>query len=135
MTAEEMMTTNPTSVAEDTSLRAALELMQEHSIRHLPVVRDAQLVGMLSDRDVRAVGLGLVSDLESLDRIEAKLTATVGSLMRGNVLSVSRVSEVSEVLDLLIEEKVGAVPVVDEGRLVGIISYIDVLRVLRDTVS
>jgi len=135
MTAEELMTTDVTSVSEDAPLRVALEQMQELSIRHLPVTREGKLVGILSDRDVQSMGLRLVTDVESLERLEAKLTLTVGAAMSGNVLSVNRADDVVEVVDLLVEEKVGAVPVVDEGRLVGIISYVDVLRAMRDTLS
>jgi len=134
-TAEEIMTENPTTVSEDTTLRDALELMQDGSIRHLPVLREGLLVGMLSDRDVQSLGLRLVTDLESMERVDERLSATVGSVMSPNVLSVSRVAELGEVIDLLVEEKVGAVPVVDEGALVGILSYVDVLRVLRDSVD
>jgi len=134
-TAEEIMTENPTTVSEDTTLRDALELMQDGSIRHLPVLREGLLVGMISDRDVQSLGLRLVTDLESLERVDARLSATVGTVMSGNILSVSRIADLGEVIDLLVEEKIGALPVVDDGKLVGILSYVDVLRVLRDTLD
>ena len=56
ITAEEIMTADVTTVDEDTSLGAALEVMQEKRIRHLPVVRGERLVGLLSDRDLKALG-------------------------------------------------------------------------------
>ena len=52
--------------------------------------------------------------------------------MSTNLLTVTRVSDVVDVIDLLLEEQVGAVPVVDGENLVGIVSYVDVLRALRD---
>lgn len=130
MTAEEIMTEGVTTIDEGASVGEALAIMEEHEIRHLPVVRGREIVGMLSDRDVRSLGLSMIHDLEALERLQARLGASVTDVMSGNVLTVSRVTEVSEIVDLLLEEKVSAVPVVegDSNDLVGIISYVDILR-------
>lgn len=134
-TAEEIMTENVTTVNERTTLAAALEIMQEKRIRHLPVVRDQRLVGMLSDRDLRALGLRLVVDMETLERLDAKLSGTVASVMSTNLVTITRITELVEIIDLLLEEQIGAVPVVHASELVGIVSYIDILRVMRDQVG
>lgn len=131
--AEELMTTDVVTVDEETSLADALRVLQEKNIRHLPVVRGERLVGMLSDRDLQSLGLRLVVDIESLERLESKLSATVGSVMSTNLITVTAVSDVGEVIDLFIEEQIGAVPVVEGEKLVGIVSYVDVLRALRDS--
>jgi CBS domain-containing protein len=75
---------------------------------------------MLSDRDLRSAR---ASDLDAL----------VTELMSADVVSVGPESDALEVIDLMIDTKVGAVPVVDDedGSLLGIISYVDVLRKLR----
>lgn len=130
--AEELMTTDVVTVEEGTTLAAALEIMQEKGIRHLPVVRGERLVGMLSDRDLQSLGLRLVVDLESLERLESKLTADVASVMSTNLITVTAISDVSEIIDLFLEEQVGAVPVIEGENLVGIVSYIDVLRGMRE---
>jgi acetoin utilization protein AcuB len=137
MTAEEIMTEDVTTIDEGADVGAALEIMEEREIRHLPVVRGREVVGMLSDRDVRGLGLSMVHDLESLDRLQARLGAEVSSLMTGNVLTVNRVTDVKEIVDLLLEEKVSAVPVVEEDTndLVGIVSYVDVLRAVGDALE
>ena len=137
MTAEEIMTDDVTTIDEGATLGAALEVMEEQEIRHLPVVRGREVIGMLSDRDVRGVGVSLVTDLESLDRLQGKLGTRVTEVMSGNVLSVGPASDVSRIIDLMVEERVSAVPVVDEetSDLVGIVSYVDVLRVLRDSLD
>lgn len=126
------MTENVATVNPETSLAAALEIMQEKNIRHLPVVQDQRLVGMLSDRDLRGLGLRLVVDIESLERLESKLGATVGSVMSSNLLTVTEVTEAEEIIDLFVDEQVGAVPVVEGQVLIGIVSYIDVLRAVRE---
>lgn len=137
MTADEIMTADVTTLDEGSTLGDALELMEEQDIRHVPVVRGGEVIGMLSDRDLRSLGVSLVSDLESLDKLQARLQGKVSSLMTGNVFTVDRAADVKDVMDLMIEEKVSAVPVVedDTATLVGIISYVDVLRALRDTLD
>jgi CBS domain-containing protein len=134
-TASEIMTEDVTTIDADASLADALQLLAEIEVRHLPVLDDGELVGMLSDRDVRSLGLH-VTDLESLDQLRTRTNTPVSDVMSGGVISIGPATEVSEIIDLMLEEKVGAVPVVDEEstELVGMVSYVDVLRALRDSV-
>jgi acetoin utilization protein AcuB len=134
MTAEEIMTEDVLTIAETASLGSAYRALSELSIRHIPVVRGREVVGMLSDRDLRSIGFAIDRDLERTDNIENRLATPVSSLMSGNVLSVAPTTDVREIIDLMVEEKVGALPVIDEetNELVGLISYIDVLTALRD---
>lgn len=137
MNVDEIMTDTVTSIDEDATVGAALQIMEEQGIRHLPVVRGREVVGMLSDRDVRGLGLSLVTDLESFDALKGRLARPVSAVMSGDVLSVETSAEVSELLDLFIEEKIGAVPVVegDTRDLVGIVSTVDLLRALRSNLE
>ncbi len=134
MNAEDIMVEDVITVSQDTTISDALRVMEEKSIRHLPVVAGSSVVGMLSDRDVRSLGMSLVTDFETMDALQAKLALHVSELMSGDVLTVVRTAELKEVIDLMVDEKVSAVPVVDESSdtLVGIVSYIDVLRGVRD---
>ncbi len=137
ITAEEVMTKDAVSVDETATLGEALETLSELQVRHLPVVRDGEVVGMISDRDLRDVDLKTVQDFAGLESALARLGRPVSSLMTGSVLSVGPEAEIGEVIDLMLEERVGAVPVVDDdsGDLVGIVSYVDVLRALRGEVA
>ncbi|MCB9596756.1 MAG: CBS domain-containing protein [Sandaracinaceae bacterium] len=130
--AEELMTADVVTVSEETTLAGALAVMQEKGIRHLPVVRGERLVGMLSDRDLQSLGLRLVVDIESLERLESKLNADVGSVMSTELITITSVTDVNEIIDLLVEEQVGAIPVVEGENLIGIVSYVDVLRAVRE---
>jgi acetoin utilization protein AcuB len=134
MTADDIMTRDPVTVSENASLGEALEILSELEIRHLPVVRKGEVVGMLSDRDVRALGMSVISDVRSMDSFRSSLTARVTSLMTGDVLTVDRDTTLPEITELMITEKVGAIPVVEanNNNLVGIISYIDVLKAVRE---
>jgi acetoin utilization protein AcuB len=132
MRADELMTENPTTIQPTASLAQAMTILHEMDIRHLPVVDgEGQLVGMLSDRDLRGLEVPALVDPDEPDRLKAALAQAVSSVMNSDVLSVDSDADLAEVIDLMLDHKVGAVPVVDRERgLIGIVSYIDVLREL-----
>lgn len=136
MTAGELMTRNPATVSPRTSIAEAWDVMRELDVRHLPVVQDDTLVGMLSDRDLARLDVGRVLTVEGADALRRELETPVAALMAGDVIAVEPETSLSEVMALLIEHKVGALPVVqpDTGSVIGIISYVDVLRALQDAV-
>jgi CBS domain-containing protein len=92
------------------------------------------LVGVVSDRDLRNLELPALVELENLGQAQELARRPIGDVMSSNVISVSPETEVSEAIDLMIEQKIGAVVVVeaDSDKLIGIVSYIDVLRAARD---
>lgn len=125
--ARDVMHRRMLTIGPETTLRDAIERMVQAEIRHLPVVdTDGRVVGMLSDRDVRvAVG----DPREALTREGKNLTnTTVESAMRSVPITVHEDTSLLEIADAFLDERIGAVPVVDaEDVLVGIVSYIDVL--------
>lgn len=128
----EVMTRKPTAIRRTATARAALATMMELDVRHLPVVNEShELVGMLSDRDLRALPSGS-REVDALVGRQVDLGAKVDSIMSADVMSVEADDDITEALELMLEYRVGAVPVVNgEQRLVGIVSYLDVLRVLH----
>lgn len=128
MNVSEIMTTEPIIIEATQTVRDALEILSRENIRHLPVL-DEELRGVLSDRDLRTF---LVADFYDFDAedAEARLDARVSEIMVGDVVSVEPETTVAEVVRMMIDQKFGALPVVDfsSGELVGIVSYIDVLR-------
>lgn len=130
MIASEVMTADPVSVEVSEPISRAIEIFNEMDIRHLPIVERGVLVGVLSDRDLRSNQLSLFRQLEDPQAAAARYREPVSTLMSGDVISVSTESEITDVIQLMIDHKFGAVPVVDptEGTLVGIISYVDILR-------
>jgi acetoin utilization protein AcuB len=137
MNADEIMTSDIVTVTTTTSIGEALRLLSDLTIRHLPVVEDGEVKGMLSDRDFRSLGLDTVNDMEHMDELTSRLSSPVSELMTGGVLTVDRGADVKEIIDLMVDEKVGAVPVIesDQGNLVGLVSYVDILRALRDNLD
>lgn len=130
MIVDEIMVKNPETIRPDGTVREALEKLHELNVRHLPVVNDGELVGILSDRDLNAFSFEALSrPTEPRTHFDMK----VRSVMHTDVISVELGTDVSELIDTLVESKVGAIPVIDghTNRLVGIVSYIDVLRTAR----
>src|SRR5215831_15799356 len=133
MIAQEVMTESPATVTPESTVAEAWDLMRELDVRHVPVVEGGALVGMLSDRDLAYLDMARVLTAESADTLRRELVTTVVTIMRSDVVFVEPETDMSDVVDLLIEHKIGAVPVVrGEGReVVGIVSYIDALRALQ----
>jgi acetoin utilization protein AcuB len=134
MIARELMTADPVTVESTASIAEAWDLMRELYIRHIPVVQGGALVGMLSDRDLGQLDIGRVLGLEGAAAARAELARSVIESMSADVIFVHPETEVADVIGLLIEGRVGALPVIrpNTREVVGIISYVDVLRALQD---
>ena len=127
--ARNVMTADPETVIEECSLYEAAALMAELGVRHLPVVNeDGVLVGMLSDRDLRT---SIGDPVEALRGRRDESEACVRDVMAPDPLRVALSASVTEIAEMLMDERIGAVPVVDEGdRPIGIVSYVDLIRFL-----
>ena len=116
-------------VSPDAHLHDVLITMNRAGYRHLPVVADGKLIGIITDRDLRlAVNSPVVQERGDLNRETVLDEVQVGQCMTPDPQCVSSDTPAHEVADLLSLNKFGAMPVVDEGRLVGMISYIDFLK-------
>lgn len=133
MLVRDVMTHEPYVARVQDTIRNVLLKLTEADIRHLPIVDDGRnLVGIVSDRDLRGI---LPAALESGDiSAQRMLPQPISALMNTDVLSIDAESDLSDAIDLMIEHRVGAIPVVELGtsRLIGIVSYVDVLRAARD---
>jgi len=128
MKVRELMTGAPITVSPDTSVFDARRLMLKERIRHLFVTDDRRLVGIITDRDIR---LNLPSQARSLSMWEvyyllAKLT--VGQIMTKSVIIIGPDREARAAAQLMLEHKVGALPVLDGDVLIGILTETDILR-------
>jgi acetoin utilization protein AcuB len=133
--AKDIMTENPVTATELMSVAEALGILYELDVRHLPVVRGRELAGIVSDRDLRAFVQG--SEDDAIDAIENARSATIGNFMNTDPVTVDPETDVTEIVELMLMHRVGAIPVadLDTGDLVGIVSYVDLLRVLQGTLE
>jgi len=116
-------------VSPDAHLHDVLIKMNRAGYRHLPVVANDMLVGIITDRDLRlAVNSPVVGEGADLKRETVLDGVRVDDCMTPDPQCVSSNTPLHEVADLLSLNKFGAMPVVDEGNLIGMISYIDFLK-------
>lgn len=125
-----VMTHGPATIGPEDSLGDAAGLMVQGGFRHLPVIDgDGALVGMLSERDLRT---RLGTELERFTEAARELLSDeVGPAMRPDPITLPSTATVRDALEILSDERVGALPVLDGERLVGIVSYLDLLAFLR----
>jgi len=106
------------TVRQDADFQKALALMQEKKLRRLPVVDDdGQLVGIIVERDLLVAAMRYLQS-----RVE------VGDLMTRNVVTIGPDADLNEVARTMLERKIGGLPVVEHGRLVGIITESDIFK-------
>jgi acetoin utilization protein AcuB len=118
-TIQKYMTTSPHSIGLDQTLAHAHSMMLDHGIRHLPVLTGGRLVGMVTDRDLRLV--------ESLKDVDPK-TVKVEDAMSTIVYSVTPDTPLDEVLQTMAEHKYGSAVVMQNHKVVGIFTTVDVCR-------
>jgi acetoin utilization protein AcuB len=129
MSVRDRMTRKVATIRPEATLRAAAALMRDRKVRHLPVVDDmGRLVGIVTDRDLRQAlfAPGVLAERTDLPAILDALT--VGDVMIRGVVSVRAVTTIREAARVMHERRLGALPVVEGGRLVGILTETDVLR-------
>lgn len=129
MLVSQRMTRDPVAVSPVQSLADALRLTREHRIRHLPVVQDGEVVGIVSDRDIR---LAMPSPLTVADEDRAAFLerTPVSAIMTREVISAGPLDTVEDAAKLFRRHRVGSLPVVDAaGGLLGILTETDILHV------
>lgn len=120
--ARELMTPDPTCVKEDQTLVEAARMMRDLDVGALPICgNDDRLKGMLTDRDIVVKCIADGGD---------PTTATAGSLAEGKPLTIGVDVDIREALEIMQDQQVRRLPVIDDHRLVGIISQADIAREL-----
>ncbi|MCA9899571.1 MAG: CBS domain-containing protein [Ardenticatenaceae bacterium] len=128
VTVNDLMTVIPSSVAPDTPMRTVIGVMKTEGCRQLPVLENGKLIGIISDRDVRLVMNSPVvlhgrwQDEELLD------TVTAESCMTPNPITVAPNTPAYRAAEMLSIYKFGALPVLENDTLVGIITVTDFLE-------
>lgn len=116
--ARDIMTPSPQCVGEDQTLAEAARLLASLDVGVLPICgADQKLTGMLTDRDIVVKAIA-----EGLD----PTTTTAGSLAEGKPVYVMADDDVQEVMDLMKQHQVRRIPVIEDHRLIGIISQADI---------
>lgn len=126
MLIEEIMHRQVHTVGPETTLKQALQLLQEHRIRHLPVMEGERLLGIVTDRDLREAGPSILGNPPQDDTLHQP----VSSIMKKEVITAHPLDFIEDAARLMYEHRIGCLPVLQEGRLVGIVTQTDVLHTL-----
>src|SRR5512143_648974 len=116
----------------DDYLSDAIALMREHDIRHLPVMRNDKLKGILSDRDIKEFSPSKATSLDIYELHYLLAKTKIKELMKIKVLTSAPDTPVEEAAMIMLDENIGCLPVLDGSELVGIISDRDIYRALVD---
>ena len=125
------MSKNVITVDVDASMQDAMKQMKEKDIRMLPVLKKGQLVGVVTDRDLKRASASDATTLDVHELLYLVSKIKVGSIMTKNPITVPQNFTVEETAEVLLRHKISGAPVVDQnGQLVGTITQTDLFRVL-----
>lgn len=125
MTADVLTATPETTIAE------ALNVTRDHGIRHLPVLDGEHVVGVVTDRDLRlAMPPMWAEQREELER--ALRTHRVGAVMTQTPITVAPDTPIEDAVQLMYDNRIGCLPVLENGRMVGILTETDLLHSLAE---
>ncbi|KUK10561.1 MAG: Acetoin utilization protein AcuB [Clostridia bacterium 41_269] len=123
MLVRDIMTKNVITASPNNTVLDALKIVKIHKIRHLPIVDGETLVGIVSDRDLRSVSPSILASMD-IDILEKTL---VKDIMIKDVITISPNESVEEAARLLYKHKIGCLPVIENDKLVGIVTDGDIL--------
>jgi len=131
MTVQDLMSVDVITIPESATCREAVGLMFRHRVRHLPVVAaDGALRGIVTDRDLRhhLFEPAVFKEVGSVSVEQLLAAVPVRQVMSAPVISVRPADSLEDAARLMLEDKVGSLPVVRDRRVVGIITETDLLR-------
>lgn len=127
----EIMTKNIIALNRDDDLETAEMLFKRNKIRHIPVVAEDVIIGMLSYTDLLRISFA-DAVYETEDEVDTLVynMFTIDQVMAKNVVTVPSTATIKEVAKILAENEFHALPVVDDGRIVGIVTTTDLINYL-----
>jgi CBS domain-containing protein len=135
MQVQDIMSTDITTVGRNDDLLSVEQTMASKKLRHLPVLEDGEVVGIVTQRDLfkaamsSAMGYGQKAQEAYLHKVLVK------EIMVYPVITILPTASIGEAVDLLMERGIGCLPVVDRGTLRGLVTKTDLLRHLRSTTA
>lgn len=126
-----IMTQNVITLNRDDNLEKAERLFKDHNIRHIPVVQDDIIIGMLSYSDLLRLSFADVIDTDNnAADVMVYNMFTIDQVMKKKIVSVSPSSSIKEVAEILAQKEFHALPVVNNNQLIGIVTTTDLINYL-----
>lgn len=130
MLVRDHMSADPIVLGPEDTLRRARTLMKDNNLRRFPVVDGGRLVGIVTDRDVRQADMSsaVVQEKRYVDYVLDRIL--VGGIMTPHPVTVGPDTTLTEAAGLILKHKIGGLPVVEGGELIGIITETDLIKAL-----
>ena len=133
MIIERRMTKNPVTINPEASVVEASELMKKEKVHRLPVLdRDKNLIGVISEKDILFATPSPASSLSIHEMAYLLSKLTVRKLMTKNPVTINRTTTVEDAARLMVDQDLSCLPVVEDGKLVGIVSKSDMFKILLE---
>ena len=130
MKVRDLMSTNVATVGRNDTLTLADDLMTSKRIRHLPVLEEGRLVGIVSQRDLFHAGLSTAMGFGQKAQKDFLVTVPVKEVMVDEVVTIGPDDDAKAAAGKMLDLKIGCLPVVENGKLIGLLSESDLLRVI-----
>ncbi len=128
----EIMMGSPVTLKPDETLDLANDVISLGRIRHIPIMEDGRLVGLLSERDMMGAATTTIFGLKRKSKSALLKSVLIKDVMKKKVVTVKPDTPIKEAAHLMKEKKIGCVPVVNEGSLVGLVTTTDILRYVEN---
>ncbi len=128
----EIMMGSPVTLKPDDTLDLANDVISLGRIRHIPVVDDGRLVGLLSERDLVGAAASKIFGLKQKNKSVLLKSVLIKDVMKKRIVTVKPETPIKETAKLMAEKKIGCVPVVSDGTLVGLVTTTDILRYVEE---
>lgn len=133
-TVENYMTKSPVIIHETSSLKTARDMLSTEAFKHLPVLSDDNNIsGMLSSSDIESLSLWIENAMENPEAVISNLL--VKDIMTMKVVSITKGKTVEEANDIILSKGIRALPVVEDNKIIGIISETDILHYFNEKYS
>ena len=133
MIIERRMTKNPVTIGPDANVVEASELMKKEKVHRLPVLdKDKNLIGVISEKDILFASPSPASSLSIHEMAYLLSKLTVRKLMTKDPVTITKDTTVEEAARLMVDQDLSCLPVVEDGKLVGIVSKSDMFKILLE---
>ena len=129
------MTADPQTLDVQGTLLDAVLLLRRAELRHIPITENGRLAGILTDRDVNRYAPSILTPLSPQEYNRVFEETSIAKVMTRNPMSISPDVPLADAVDMLFRNRLGCLPVLEEDRLVGIITVSDMLRALNDLIG
>jgi acetoin utilization protein AcuB len=134
MNLDAIMSRKPVTVADDDKMAHAIRMLKDHGFKHLPVVnRAGKVVGVITDRDLKRASPSDATLLEVHELLYLLDQVRIAEIMTRTPVTVPAATPIADAARLMVDKHVGCLPVVENDRLVGIVTSTDLLTCLAKT--